>query len=271
MRLRSLRCVLSLSLLSLLPALPAHAGGWVQEKGDTLFINQLTYFTSNHYYDRSGNTQKEPSFSKLEYQPYLEYGLDEAYTIGGDAYLQRAWQNGSNNTGIADPEIFLRARLYHDNNQVFSLQPLVKLPSLYEDNSRTPRGGSRSTDTELSLLYGRNLHWLSDRDYLDTRLGYRVRNRGLNNQTKADLAIGLSPAANWQVIPALRYVRADSLGNSATFTENGEMDYDLLKAELGVAYQLTPKDWVQLTVFDHLAGRQTGSGDGVTVAYGVHF
>jgi len=250
---------------------PAHAGAWLMPEGEGLAITQLTHFTSDSYWDARGARQSQDRFSKWEIQPYVEYGLTPNLTIGGSAYLQQVQQGGDKNRGIADPELFLRTIVWQRGAQVVSLQPLIKLPSRFEHNESNPRGGSASTDAELSLLYGHSLHLLSDRDYLDARIGYRERTGNLNGQFKADIALGLSPSQHWQLIPAARYVRASIPEATPAFSESGELDYDLLKAELTIAYKLPSGNWLQATCFDHVSGVQTGDGRGLSLGYAVRF
>lgn len=249
---------------------PAIAGAWLMPEGEGLAITQLTYFSSDRYWDMDGSAQAQDRFNKWEIQPYVEYGLTDKVTIGGSGYLQHVGQDGASNKGIADPEFFLRMNLWKRGPHVVSLQPLVKLPSLFEHNDSVPRGGSKSTDAEISLLYGRNLDWLSPRDWFDARLGYRYRSQDLNAQYKADMALGLSPAPDWQIIPALRSIAAEEI-ETGPFAQTGDLDYDLVKAELTVAYLLPGGNWLQASYFDHLAGAQTGDGQGVAIGYAVRF
>jgi hypothetical protein len=249
----------------------AHAGAWLMPEGEGLAITQLTTFGSHEYWDANGNLQPQFSYRKYEIQPYAEYGLTKKVTIGGTAYLQRDRQAGGTNTGIADPEFFARVKLWNTDYQVLSLQPLLKLPGYFQHNDALPRGGSKSTDAELSLLYGYSLNIVSARDYIDARIGYRARNQGLNGQYKADLAVGLMPLEKWQFIPAIRYIKAQSIDSATAFTQTGDLDYDLLKAELTVAYHLDSGNWLQATYFQHLDGKQTGSGEGMSLGYAVRF
>lgn len=251
-------------------SLPAYAGAWLMPEGEGLAITQLTRFTSGTYWDEEGERQPQAGYGKWELQPYVEYGLTKKLTVGGSVYLQRTTQAGSSNHGIADPEFFARAMLWKGERQLVSIQPLIKLPSRFEHPDSNPRGGSKSTDAELSLLYGRNLSWLSDRDYADLRIGYRWRSQDLSPQYRADAAVGLNPTGSWFVIPAVRLIQAAEV-DATVFQQNGDLDYDLLKAELTVAYELSGGDWVQATYFDHLSGRQTGDGHGISVGYAVRF
>jgi hypothetical protein len=257
-------------LCSVFCAQAAFAGAWLQPKGDGLFIGQATYFASDNFFDADGVKQKQPQFSKEELQPYAEYGLLDNLTIGGTAFAQRDEQSGTSNYGVADPEIFARSVVWRDSVQLVSVQPLLKFHSAFGSDD-PPRGGSSSTDEELALLYGRSLHVISDRDYLDLRGAYRLRGGALNNQWQADAAIGLQVAPRWQIIPAIRGVLATKINDRVAFSENGDLDYDLLKAEVTAAYHLDEQRWLQLCLFDHLAGVETGDGYGVSVGFAQRF
>lgn len=257
-----------LPLLILLPGL-AYAGAWTQAQGRGLFIAQATYFTGNKFFNADGDLDSQSRFSKYELQPYAEYGITDAVTVGGTAFLHRVQQSGDENYGLGDPEVFLRTRLWHDDTQVLTLQPLVKLPSTYSEHG-TPRGGNTAFDGELSLLYGRNLQLVSNRDYLDTRIGYRARGHHLNPQYRADIALGLQLSDAWQLIPAVRGILAEEI-EEEPFSESGDLDYDLVKTEVTAAYRLNAKRWVQATLFTHVAGRQTGAGHGISIGMAEDF
>lgn len=248
----------------------AYAGAWLQPKGQGLAIAQATYYGTSAYFDDRGSMNSQPRFSKLELQPYVEYGLFNALTVGGSAYVQRVEQSHTDNYGIADPEIFARARLWHNENQVLSIQPLVKSSS-YFTKGRPPNGGSRSTDAELSLLYGRGLPIFTARDYLDVRVGYRVRNHGLSDQVRLDITNGIKLNEKWEITPALRAVIATDVQDVITYRESGDQDYSVLKAEVSGIYHLNEKQWLQAGLFKHVAGVQTGAGYGASIGFAQRF
>ncbi len=249
----------------------AYAGAWLQPQYHGLAIAQATYYSSDHYFDAEGTSQKQPRFHKYELQPYVEYGLRDNLTLGGSIYLDRVTQSGNENHGLADPEIFARTRLWHSDKAVLSLQPLVKFSSYFVDDS-PPRGGSKSSDAELSLLYGRNVEILSTRDYLDARMGYRTRDSSLADQWRMDLALGLSPTPKWQIIPAVRASLATHLADASTTNpESGDSDARLWKAEITGIYHLNETQWLQTTLFSHVHGEQTGAGYGASVGLAQRF
>ncbi len=263
-------CLLLLTFGFILAAAPAYAGAWTAPQGQGLFIGNATYYTTDHYFDTSSSKQSQPRFSKVEFQPYVEYGVQNWLTLGGSAYAQAVEQSDKSNYGLADPEIFARTRVWHDDKQVVSLQPLLKFGSDF-DHDNPPRGGSKSVDAELSVLYGRNLQLTSNRDYVDVRTGYRVRSDGLGDEFRGDVALGLGVTDNIQIIPALRTVVAVNPTTTPTFTESGDLDYSEVKAEVTGIYNLDTKRWVQATVFSDVAGMQTGDGGGFSLGFAQRF
>ena len=264
-----LRCAILCTLLVCFSPNVAHAGAWLQPKGSGLFIAQTSYFSSGYYFDAEGNKQKQSRFTKGEAQPYAEYGLAENITIGGTLFAQSNQQTDHQKLGVADPQIFARSTIWKSGNQLISLQPLIKFPSQYR-NKTTPRGGSSSTDYELSALYGRSLNLVSNRDYLDVNIGYRVRNGQLNDQYHADAMVGLGIDDNWHIIPAIRTTFATKITDQS-FSQNGDLDYDLVKLELAANYQFTKTRSFSINLANHVWGRQTGDGYGASIGFAQKF
>ncbi|MFM9889487.1 MAG: hypothetical protein ACKVOE_02410 [Rickettsiales bacterium] len=264
------RSIMAMGVLATLSVAPvAWAGAWLQPKGQGLFVAQAGFYSTDRFYAADGQEQPQSTFSKIELTPYVEYGLLENLTIGGTAYIQDAFQSADSNLGIADPQIFARSELWGDDTQHLSLQPLIKFTSAFE-HTAPPRGGSRSTDVELSLLYGRSFNLISPRDYLDMRSGYRLRANRLGDQFLTDIALGLGVGEHWLIVPALRQVV--SLGTvGGAFSESGDLDYDLTKVELTSLYQLDDAHSVQLSLASHVAGAQTGAGYSITAGFGETF
>ncbi len=253
-----------------LSASNAHAGAWLMDSGHGLAIGHATYYSTTSYFDKTGKLQSQPRFSKYELQPYAEYGVTRWLTLGGSAYLQTVSQSGITHYGIADPELFARLPLYQSGPHMLSVQPLMKFSSHFNEAS-SPRGGSTSTDKELSLLYGYNLHLLSTKDYLDTRAGYRWRSDGMGDQFRGDVALGLGVTDKIQIVPALRAVATLNRQDAVTFSENGDLDYSVLKAEVTGIYHLNEQQWIEASIFKHVAGIQTGDGQGVTLGFAQRF
>lgn len=256
--------------LALLPTDRAYAGAWTQEQGKGLAVSSTSYYSTSEYFDTNGDTQPQSTFNKQELNLYGEYGFRDDMTLGLNLFLNHVEQDGITNTGLSNTELFLRQRIFRDDARVISLQPLIKLPSL-DAEDRTPRGGSKSADGALYLLYGENLRLISDRDYMDLALGIRARSDGLAPQWHLDAKLGLRVLEQLTLTPALYHTESISPDTRQVFAESGDRDYSLTKAELSAAYMLGDGRYVQLAFFAHIAGKQTGSGNGITVSYGVTF
>ena len=72
------------------------------------------------------------------------------------------------------------------------------------------------------------------------------------------------------VIPAVYFTQSLD-PSSDPFTETGDMDYALVKAEMTVSYTLDEENSMHLTAFDHMMGALTGSGRGLTLGYAMRF
>lgn len=258
-----------LFLLMAWPSL-ATAGAWLQPKGNGYSALQISAFRSDAFFDASGARQDQRGFSKYEANFYSEYGYRSWLTVGTNLFVNRASQGDDSNVGLADSEFFARMKLAEYEGFIASIQPLIKLPSLHEDRG-APRAGSRSFDTEMSLLISGNLPLISDRDYIDTRIGYRERSRHLRGQYRIDIAYGLGITDTVTLIPAFRSVISKKIDETAVFMEDSEQDYDLHKLELGLAWEYAPNEMALLSVYSHVAGRFTGDGDGITLGLGWRF
>lgn len=248
----------------------ALAGAWLQPQGRGLAVAQGTYYATNSYFDQEGEKQPQARFQKQEFNLYAEYGVFDHLTLGSNLFINRVSQLGEARYSLADSEFFVRRSIWQTESTQVSLQPLFKLPSLASEKE-SPRGGSRSLDGEISFLVGKNLHLVSPRDFLDTRMGYRARSRGLSAQFRGDVVLGLGLSERLMLLPALRVIAAQSPDTSEVFEENGEQDYDLMKGELGLVYQLSDSRSLHASIFSHLSGSRTGSGEGVSVGYGIRF
>lgn len=249
-------------ILAFLPC-PAFAGAWLQGDDDLLISTQAIYYDTDSFYDNAGEEQSQETFTKKELNLFVEYGYSERLTLGTNLFLNHVEQGSDDNIGIADPEIFARMALFKTDHSVFSIQPLVKLASSYQNESE-PRGGTDSYDGELSALYGTNMPLISPRDYLDLRAGYRARSNGLNAQYKLDAAYGMYLGEKLSIVPALRSVIA-ARKEDAAFSNSGALDYDLHKAELNLYYSINEVQQISLGYFNHFAGEQTGAGQGFTL------
>ncbi len=257
-------------LLSVVISSHAYAGAWVQPQGSGEISLNYFYYETDEFYDLQGNTQGQGQFIKHAIQPYAEYGLTDKLTVGGLFELQYVTQEnvgGSakrTNPGIADPKVFLRRHLFDYEGLTMSIEPSLKLESAFRDN-RAPKGGSNVTETSIGLLSGYSFEWFDYYHFIDTRLEYRNRSGGLQEQFVADIRLGLRVSDELTIIPAFYSITNLDLPAQQTFAQNGDVDFDLYKAELGGSYDLSDELTLLAGVNAHVGGRNTGKGGGFNV------
>lgn len=275
------------TIIGLCP-LESLAGAWVQKPDDLLYITTQSSYFSHAYFDSKGNRTPQPRFVKAESNHYLEYGVDDTLTIGSNLFVQYLRQEtttshrfagGSSyttrdiesNYGLGDSELFIKQHMLSVSDFTIALEPLVKLPSMYRYDS-LPRAGSDNYDAELSLLAGYGFDFDGAHHFVDTRVGYRHRfDEQLSDQFKLDAKLGYSVAPQWQIIPAVSVTWAQSSPDHPIFTESGQNDYDLIKLECALLYNIDEKTYIQFGTFDHVMGRNAGEGYGFMVSTGWHY
>ena len=130
------RIIFTVAILCMLPSI-TYAGAWTQGAGKGLFIQNISYYSTDQYFNNSGNKQTLNNYSKYELNQYLEYGLRDWLTVGANIFVERASQNniaGINQTnwGIGDSEFLSAAEcgkrmlLYSPSNLWLNFQALIK-------------------------------------------------------------------------------------------------------------------------------------------------
>ncbi len=265
-----MRFTFSIVVLGLLfPAL-SQAAGWTQPEGAIQTITTARYYTTDEFFDNDGNRQVQSRYTKYEINPYLEYGLTDSLTLGFNGFVDYVTQNSptlarDRNLMLSDVELFSRIRMVQGEDWVFSLQPLIKFPSLYEHDN-APRSGSEFFDAELSTQAGKSFSWFGQTHFTTFVAGYRHRFDTPKDQYKLEWTTGLRVNDQWQITPQIVYTgRIDSVSNP-TFTQSGQDDYNLLKLQLSALYTLSETVSVEAGAFLHSQGENTGSGGGVMLA-----
>ena len=247
----------------------AYAGAWTQNSGKGLLISNFSYYSTNKYFDNSGKKQSLADYQKYEMNPYIEYGLRDDITIGANLFFQRASQYDSNtgidnsNLGVGDSELFTRFRLWQGDGKVFSVEPMVKLPSL-ESESAQPQIGNKNFDTGLTFSSGYGFKaWELDH-FINLDAGYRHRFSTPNDQLKFAATAGVSITKKTMVLTQVFTTTRLASHNNPAFTQSSGDDYDLTKLQISAIYKLDDKVSMQIGAFSNVAGRNIGSGDGLT-------
>lgn len=251
-------------------AVAAQAGAWTQEKGNAQVIVTGLYSSADRFYDTNGRSQSQSTYRKFEINPYMEYGLTERITLGANLSLQRASQGTQSNWGIGDSEFFARYRVAKINGFVFSLQPLVKLPSP-ESSDERPALGGRHPDAEMGVSVGRGFELFGQQHFANLDAGYRHRFGSPNDQWKLAATAGFSLNPQWMLLPQFFMTRRVDAPAGAAFTQSSGDDYNQHKLQFSVVYRLDERWSLQAGAFTELKGRNIGDANGAIVSVWQNF
>ncbi len=172
-----------LALFILFPV-NSFAGAWVNAPGEGTVIHNLYYWQFNVFKNRNGVTSDTPDFSKIEYKPYIEYGVADGYSVGISPSFQHLNEEQAlpavgddKNDALASVDVFLKRRLYENKEWQFStaIIPMIELPGIYEE-SESPFFGKQEQFWNLSLSAGINTYNIENNyGYVNLETGYRSR------------------------------------------------------------------------------------------------
>lgn len=251
----------------------AYAAAWLQKAGETQVINNVFYYETSEFFDPAGVRRSQETFLKREYNPFIQYGLNDQWTLGASLRFQQLRQedNGSANitNAIADHEWFARYALWQNDYAVLSVQPMIKLPGFYDADDQ-PSAGNEQIDYELRLLYGHSFAWMERYHYINIEQAYRVRTEAPADEWRLDASIGIRPLDDWLVLTEWQSVRAID-GNATNLQVANSTDFDLDKIALSVVRKLSDTYSLQAGGFVHVDGKNTGAGGGLQFSIWTHF
>jgi len=157
----------------------------VPQPGSFNLINNLT---SEHYYifkPVHGPAVYMPDFYKFEYNPYLEYGVSNEFSVGLSPSFQavaseyfHAFDSGEDrNYAFAYSDVFLKGKIIQsaENGYALSIIPHIELPGIYDETS-TPDLGKKEQFWALYFDLGKNTYnQLYNYGYIDIAAGFRAR------------------------------------------------------------------------------------------------
>ncbi|MFV3075280.1 hypothetical protein [Niveispirillum fermenti] len=236
--------------LALMPA-AALAGAWPQAPGTVEVIAGSAYSVSDSGFDgREGGAS--PKYRKLEVAPLISWGWRPDTILS----LQPAWQwvkadrpggGADSGAGLADAEIALRQVVWRGDGDVFSVQPLLRVPLGY-DNDDQPPLGSGKVDAELRGLYGYGF----DGGFLDAQFGWRQRGGPAADELRLDLTLGWRPDADWLLLA--QSFNAVSIGAPGA----GYGDVRRYKMQLSAVRRLTDDLGLQVGLSKAIGGENAG-------------
>jgi len=194
---------LGAALAAWLVAAPAPAA-WLEQAGRGQVISTLTYSLSDRRFDGSGDLGGAPDFRKLEFSPYVQYGLTPDAMLVVQPSVQRLSSERAGGTartaGLHDTEVGMRVPLRRfEDGSIVSVQPLVRLPLGYDPDD-DPALGSGHPDGELRLLGGTKLDLAGLPAFADGQVAYRARLGDPADELRLDLTLGATVAEGWLVL-----------------------------------------------------------------------
>lgn len=250
------------------------AGAWTQERGKSYHRFAMNYYFADKEYDHNGNSRNmalNGEFRDFNLNYYIEYGvLDELTLIGSFYYKDLQKENDRfkyDTDGTGDFDIAMRYRIYSGNAGIVSLQGLLKVPELYDEDDALPLGNGQY-DYEVRLLYGRSL-WPTIPGYINIEAGYRWRAEEPSDEFRYLLEIGSDLGKSFYTRAKLDAIIAtgnghnvmDSYGNPANTVE-----YDLTKLDLTAGWRMSQTLALELEYASALSGESTAKGDTWTLA-----
>ncbi|MEJ5299541.1 MAG: hypothetical protein WHS38_00960 [Thermodesulforhabdaceae bacterium] len=253
------------------------AGAWLQPKGSFFFSTILYYYKTNHYFDSNGNERKRGgTFTKVELNPYLEYGLTSTDTLVLNVFYD--WLDddqgikSATNDGLTDLEAGWRHLLWTDGTQVVSSQLMVVVPLGYdiEDN---PRLGYGRYALEGLLQYGTSFRFLDRYGFIDLAGGPRFYIGYPSDQIRAKLSAGYDVLDFLQLIGGAELHWGLGNGSTKYIGENITLtpDYKLLKLSVSGRFRLSSHLSFVVTAYSHAWGEDTGAGGGLYGSFWVSY
>jgi hypothetical protein len=198
MRLRVKSRSLRLLLAALAPMAvqgSAHAGAWLQPKGQGLLILSGAMLSSGRAFDADGGSFDVPRYNKFELDGWLEYGLTDHFTLILQPQFRSvdiARPTGASHAGLGYTGLGARIGLWSNEHSVVSLQSLVRIPGSNDENDPA-QAGSTDMEEDIRLLYGRSFRLGAWPAFLDTEFGYRFRGGDPPDEIRSDVTFGVRP------------------------------------------------------------------------------
>jgi hypothetical protein len=247
----------------------ARAGAWTQYEGQGQLILNNYYYAANKRFDNKGKRQYLDPYRKYEFNPYVEYGLTGAVTIGANLSFQVAGQRTALgdyiNYNLGDSEFFTKGLLYDDGAAAISFTSLLKVPG---PSSRyyIPKIGSVHPDLGggLSAGYGFSLFGLTH--FVDVDTLYRYRLGVPQDQVNLAATLGVHITSDVMIMPQVFATYRVKSPKVASFTQSAGDDYNEVKLQLSGVYAILPATSLQLGVFADIDGKNTGVGRGALLS-----
>lgn len=246
----------------------AFAGAWTQTEGDSYNRMALNYYYAERNFTDNGDRMafaNHGEFYDFNLSYYLEYGLTDKATLLTSIYYKQIEHEDDTiemrSYGIGDLDLGLKYQVIVVPGGVVSVQGLVKVPELYDEDDSLPLGNGQY-DYELKVLYGQSLARLFP-GYCNFEVGYRWRTEAPSDEFRYLAEIGMDFTEKIYGRAKLDGILSinngdellDDSGNPTITTE-----FDLLKLDLTLGYKLNKAWGLEVAYTPALTGEYTASG-----------
>lgn len=246
----------------------ANSAAWTLPKGKAQAIHNFYYYRTDTFVNGSGVSQSQDPFDKFEHQVLTEYGWRDDVTLGSKISHQYVAQSANQDWEVVSAEFFLRKRLFNQDEQVFSIQPLIKIPGTFDEDDPNNLFGEEQIDLELRALGGMSGLFQGEEMFGGAELAYRKRFHDPADEVHLDLTGGWKIDEDWTAMAQL-FTRAsiDGIPNSPNqFQNTNASDNKIANLQLSLAYKIGEHTALQLGWFKHMRVRNTGRGGGLLLS-----
>jgi hypothetical protein len=275
---------LHITMIILVAAANAYAGGWTQKKGEGFYKLGFQVIRATHFYEPSGNRVRITPLGDYTTSLYGEYGIEDWLTLVGyipfyhyvtlDKVVGRpsgtVYFEGDRASGFADPDVGVRFALIRKSPTVLAASLRLGLPI---GNSRQPNGllsGDGEFNQAFSLEAGHSFYPLPM--YATASAGFNNRTRGYSDELLYAAQIGYTFQSLFSLAASLRGVTSLKNGNDAvTGGTNGIFTNNQTYLEYGgeAGYRLTQSFGILAGVYSAVGGRNVLSAPKFTLGFSI--
>lgn len=229
----------------------AFAGAWTLDAGTGQATVTGTFSRADQSFDGNGNVLRTPRYDKFELQGWVEYGVTDRLTAIVAPQLQHvdvAPPFEASRTGLGYTEFGGRYLLFGGTSWVFSTQTTLRVPGT-TDKTNVAAIGYTDPEIDVRALFGYSFQVGGWPAFFDLQLAQRFRTGDPPDEFRADVTLGLRPAARWLILMQSFNVISEGAG------EGFFPSYNYHKLQLSLVYELTQHWAVQLGGYSTIAGR----------------
>lgn len=243
-----------------LAASDSKAGAWLTPEGRTEIIFTSTALDITRRFTWTGSTIRTGRFTKTELTLAAEHGLnlDFALLAGVRAEAARLPPDAATfYSGAAAVRAGAKARLWHDNDAVVSLQGWFEAGRSITYPERM-RSWTAPAEGEIRLNMGRNSSVAGLPLFTDAQFAYRWRGGNRPDEVHIDLTAGLHATPQLMIL-------LQSFNAVAIAREDGAHQRRH-KLQPSVVYAFSDRLSLQAGVFTTIAGRNVGLERGALIS-----